>query len=124
MTQKEALEKWGEITEERLGKSLEQYKVGRTSQLKSSIKVDFRGEDKAVLSYYLYGMFVDMGVGKGKKFGDADKLGRSRKGRRQKLWYSKRINKEIFALSLAMSNNAGEILLASINKSLPQKLEL
>jgi hypothetical protein len=69
-------------------------------------------------------MFVDMGVGKGKKFGDADKLGRSRKGRKQKLWYSKRINKEIFALSLAMSNNAGEILLASINKNLPQKLEL
>lgn len=124
MTQKEALEKWGQITEERLSTSLEKFSVGKTNSLKASIKVDLRGDAKAILRYNLYGMFVDMGVGKGKRFSDADKLGRGRKGRKKKLWYSKRINKEVFALSLAMSNNAGEILLASINKSIPQKLEL
>lgn len=124
MTQKEAFEKWGQITEERLSKSLDKYAVGITSNLKNSIKVDLRGETKAVLRYHLYGMFVDMGVGKGKKFSDADRLGRGRRGRRKKLWYSKQINKEVFALSVIMSNNAGEIILASINKQLPPKVDL
>lgn len=118
MTQEEVLKKWLEITVERLRKAA----PVDTKDLYNSI-LGNSGGTKALLSFYVRGKFTDMNVSKGRKLTDSSRLS-GKKGRAAKGWYSKRMRKEMFKLSLALSNNSGKILMASINNILPYKLEL
>jgi hypothetical protein len=119
MTQREILEKWADITSERLAKGAPKLR----GALMASISAKTTSDSQAKLTYLLYGMYRDMGVGRGKKFGDSEKIA-GKKGRKANKWYSKRMRKEVFALSKLLSDNAGKIILASIDQNIPQKLDL
>jgi hypothetical protein len=123
MTQREVIEKWLSISSDRLKKSMDEKGIVDSQALKTSFQGRAISDDRVKLLYNLSGMFSDMGVGKGRKFSDAQKLS-GKRGRRPKKWYSKSINYEIFQLSVALSNNAGNVLLSQVQENIPKKLDL
>lgn len=111
-TQAEQAEAWLEITVERLKGNIKKLKIGDSGELERSIKgfvhQEAGGDVKKVeLFYSWYGMFVDMGVGKGTKQGqqrdnatERKLLGTKRgKSRQPKPWSNKTISAEVKTLS-------------------------
>ena len=101
----------GMLTEELLQKmkaELRKHGVRNTGALETSLKAmqDFTGDriDKVTIEWLYYGLFVDMGVGKGVKYGAADALRGNRKPvpfkSNQILWYHRRLT-EVLADSYA-----------------------
>lgn len=91
------IDDWARYTAERLQKSIEKRKVGKTGSLKYSIiyqLMSATGGDTSSIKHMFnyYGRFVDMGVGKGVGLsevkGNAD-LVKLMGGRKPKKWYSK-----------------------------------
>lgn len=114
-----------EIVKKRIGR----YKNNRNSSRKSrkettklinsiegSVKINSNGSfSSAMLSYNYYGMFVDMGVGRGTKLANVgqnktDKRDlQLKKGqiRQRKVWYSRAIGKQVVRLASILAEKYG-----------------
>ncbi len=106
------LKAWGEIAKERLADSVEKHRVTDTHALMASIDVA-AATDQVHISYNYYGMFVDMGVGKGVKLGDVrfnaeqKRAGIGGSRRKPKKWYSKTIFREVAKLGDILASHFG-----------------
>jgi hypothetical protein len=96
----ELIDKWAQITAERLQKSLVKKKIGVTGSLNYSLLYMLKGAaggdiTSIIHEFNYYGRFVDMGAGKGQKIGDVKDNGvmigikGESAGRRPKKWYSR-----------------------------------
>lgn len=114
--------------EERLQKELKRLRVGRSgSRLRNSVKIS-NTQKRILIEYLRYGQFVDMGVGKGTKFGKrsartANKLLGSSKQRKAKKWYSKNYRWAQLRLAERLVQNAGDNTLEALYKAIPQTVE-
>ncbi|OUJ69132.1 hypothetical protein [Hymenobacter crusticola] len=130
---------WLAITIERWRANLKKLKIGSTQELYQSFQGEVISaadtELKARLSYALWGMYVDMGVGRGMGAGvkkqDADyRRFRNDKGklhrhvRKAKVWYSRQMSREQKALAELMSESTGRILIAAIADAAPKTIEI
>ncbi len=108
-------------------------KIGYTGSLAQSIKYhieyDENGPVKVVFEFNHYGQFVDMGVGKGQKYGDVkgnatllNAIGV--KGRKAKKWYNKTVFPEANTLALLLKEQYGINAINMINESLPGTINL
>lgn len=82
------------------------------------------------LAYAIQGMYVDMGVGRGKRLGDEGRTrnelrnsrGRpARPERRAKRWYAKQMSRETKALGELYSALVGQTMVATAGAALPQE---
>jgi hypothetical protein len=130
---------WLSITIERWRANLKKLKIGSTQELYQSFQGQVVGsadtELKVRLSYAFYGMYVDMGVGRGMGAGvkkeNADyRRFRNDKGklhrhvRKAKVWYSRQISREQKALAELMSASTGRILITAIASAAPQQVRI
>ena len=94
--------RWAEIVIERWQKKIAKYKIGSTGALvrsfTSAVEADAKGDvQKITFTYLYYGMFVDMGVGRGTKYSQ-----RGTTKRQIKPWYSIVVRREIYKLGELM----------------------
>ena len=117
--------KWTSITILRLKSSLAKNNVGKTQKLLNSFtqSVNTGNGDylKIIITYMYYGIFPDMGVGKGINIAKALTGGKFK--RKRKVWYSKTIGQEISKLSFFMAKKAGNDA-AKILLDFPTKVEI
>lgn len=95
------LQKAAEIIAERLGNSIIQWDVQQTGALLDSLDWNVI-ENQIHFMYNYYGIFPDMGVGKGVSYGD---IGSGK--RKIKPWYNRYMHREIMRLTEIMAKNAG-----------------
>lgn len=125
---------WAKITVERLVKNLEKQKIGYSATLKRSLKWSIieatEGNiDKIRIVHWYWGMFVDMGVGRGQALGDVrdnrsvQRLLGDKKGRRPKKWYSKTMFAEVNTLAdIMIGYYANKSIITTMN--LPRIVEM
>jgi hypothetical protein len=106
----EVLKAWSEISKKRLQRNLYTLDANETKDLLNSI--DFHVVDREItLQYNYYGMYVDMGVGKGVPLAKARSGGSTRK---PKLWYTKTIWREVAILGDIIAKDFGVMLFTSV----------
>jgi hypothetical protein len=127
---------WLTFSLEKFQANIKRLKIGSTQELYNSLKgelISAAGADelKIRLSYALYGMFVDMGVGRGMGAGVTKDQGsdyarlRNQRGqlhrhqRQAKRWWSKQIGRETHRLSELASQLWGTVMLASASAAVP-----
>ena len=106
--------RWAEIVIERWQKKIAKYKIGSTGALvrsfTSAVEADAKGDvQKITFTYLYYGMFVDMGVGRGTKYSQ-----RGTTKRQIKPWYSIVVRREIYKLGELMIEKHGVKVLDSM----------
>lgn len=106
--------RWAEIVIERWQKKIAKYKIGSTGALvrsfTSAVEADAKGDvQKITFTYLYYGMFVDMGVGRGTKYSQ-----RGTSKRQIKPWYSSVVRREIYKLGELMIEKHGVKVLDSM----------
>lgn len=120
---------WANITIKEYRKKLFKYRIGESNQLLRSFSSQVTGSNKLgvskiQLAYLYYGMFVDMGVGRGTTLNDVgeNKISRalnginSRNRRAPKPWYSKTMETEMFRLQKLMQEKFGDELVNTIKE--------
>ena len=134
--ERDIAEAWLKYSIEKFQANLKRLKIGSTQELYNSLKgelVSSAGGDelKLRLSYAVYGMFVDMGVGRGMGAGITKAHGadyarlRNQRGqlnryeRKAKRWYSRQMGRETHRLSELVSALWGEVGLATAAASVP-----
>lgn len=96
------MDKAAQIIAERLGNSIIDYNVEETGALLSTL--DWNAiENQIHILYNYYGLFPDMGVGKGVSYGQ-----NSGTNRKRKPWYNKVIHYEIMRLTEIMAEKVGK----------------
>lgn len=132
------LREWARITLLRLAKKIKQYKVSYSDALLNSLTYDIisaTGGDKAkiVFLYNFYGMFVDMGVGRGvsntgkiehrneRRLESNKHLGRYRK---PKKWYSPTMFAEVITLADLLMENFGTNMQYAISEKIENKIKM
>jgi len=103
---KEMAERWAEIVIERWIRKIQSLNIGSTGELLKSLEahvaVDANGNPAKITFLYLYyGIFTDMGVGRGVKLGDKSET------RKKKPWYSSTFLKEVNVLGRKMAERYG-----------------
>jgi hypothetical protein len=138
-TQVETVEKWLEYTLDDLREQLRKQKITDTGHLLASVEghlVGAAGGDitKLSIAYATYGMFVDMGVGRGmgkgirKRDSDYERI-RDERGRllqharKPRPWSSKVVGKQAMRLSIILSDYYGETTIASLS-NLPAQVQI
>ena len=106
--------RWAEIVIERWQKRIARFRIGSTGALvrsfTSAVETDAKGDvSKIAFTYLYYGMFVDMGVGRGTKYEQ-----RGTTNRKVKPWYSSIVRKEIYKLGELMIERHGVKVLDSM----------
>lgn len=106
---------WAEITIQRWESKITKLNIVETSELlrsfTSQVTMDAKGDpEKIIFTFLYYGIFPDMGVGKGVKY---DQVGES--NRRAKPWYSRQLTAEVHKLAYLMAERYGEKALNVIN---------
>lgn len=106
--------RWAEIVIERWQKKIAKHKIGSTGALvrsfTSAVEADAKGDvQKITFTYLYYGMFVDMGVGRGTKYSQ-----RGTTKRQIKPWYSSVVRREIYKLGELMIEKHGVKVLDSM----------
>lgn len=96
---------WGAITVENLQESAMKYDVHDTVALIESLEWQLV-EDAIHILYNYYGMFPDMGVGKGVPISEVRE---SDNGRRAKKWYSKQMYREVARLGELLQQHFGDL---------------
>jgi hypothetical protein len=136
--ERDIAEAWLKYSIEKFQANIKRLKIGSTQDLYNSLKgelVSAAGGDelKLRLSYAVYGMFVDMGVGRGMGAGITKAQGadyarlRNSRGqlnrheRRAKRWYSRQIGRETHRLSELVSALWGTVMLASASQAVPSE---
>jgi len=112
--QKGILEQWAKITVTSLKAKLEKKHIGKTGALASSF--NYSVSEKGIrLSFNYYGKFVDMGVGKGTKIGQAKmnrdiltKAKAATERRKRKPWLNKTLQNEIYQLTRILASQYGK----------------
>lgn len=99
-------ERWAEIVIERWIRKIQALNIGSTGELLKSLQahvsVDANGNPAKITFLYLYyGIFTDMGVGRGVKLGNKDSK------RQKKPWYSSVFLKEVNTLGRVMAERYG-----------------
>jgi hypothetical protein len=126
---------WLDITVERFVANMRRLRIQNTGALMASFKKEVIGaadadQLKLRLSYALYGMFVDMGVGRGMGAGvrqGDDGYNRIRKNRGQlrrhqrkaRPWYSKEIAFQTHRLSELLLDLYGQVALTTARDAMP-----
>ncbi|MDJ1472824.1 hypothetical protein [Xanthocytophaga flava] len=116
---------WAAVTFKKWRAEIKRLKIGKTGTLNSSFQAFVTAESggdltKIKMLYAYYGKFVDMGVGRGKKLGSGNSrlvnklLGT--KPRKEKVWYSKIIAKEVYILAQIIQENAGNKSVSVLDK--------
>ncbi len=111
----EMLQAWAEIVIQRWTARISMFGVVETSELlrsfTSQVHTDANGDaSKVVFTFLYYGIFPDMGVGKGVPY---DKVSQS--NRRAKPWYSKQFFNEVRKLGYLMAERYGEKAMEAIS---------
>lgn len=111
----EILKEWADIVIERWMVKISRLQVINTSELlrsfTSQVHMDANGDaSKIVFSFLYYGIFPDMGVGKGVTY---EKVPQS--NRKAKPWYSNQFFKEVKKLGYIMAERYGEKALEAIS---------
>ncbi|MDB5270883.1 MAG: hypothetical protein JWP58_3923 [Hymenobacter sp.] len=134
--ERDIAEAWLTFSIEKFRANIKKLRIGSTQDLYNSLQgelVSAAGGDelKLRLSYALYGMFVDMGVGRGMGAGVTKAQGadfarlRNQRGqlhrheRKAKRWYSRQIGRETHRLSELVSELWGTVGLATAAASVP-----
>ena len=134
--ERDVAEAWLKYSIEKFRANLKRLKIGSTQDLYNSLAgelVSAAGGDelKLRLSYAVYGMFVDMGVGRGMGAGVTKTQGadyarlRNKRGqlhhhaRRAKRWYSRQMGRETHRLSELVSELWGTVGLATAAAAAP-----
>ena len=115
VTTSEMLQQWADIVIERWMAKISKLKIIETSELlrsfTSQVHMDANGDaSKIVFTFLYYGIFPDMGVGKGVTY---EKVSQS--NRRAKPWYSKQFHKEVVKLGYIMAERYGEKAMEAIS---------
>lgn len=102
----ETVRQWADIVIERWIRRIQQLDIGSTGELLRSLEahvaVDADGNPEKITFLYLYyGIFTDMGVGRGVKLGDRSST------RTRKPWYSSTFLKEVAVLGRKMAERYG-----------------
>ncbi len=131
------LEEWAEICLQQFIKAIEKRHIGVTGNLAASFKkhVDASANgdiDKINFMYLLYGMYEDMGVGKGTNLSGVKSNSASRRlegkhgGNRRiaKKWYSKTIYSQLIRLAELTQQYYGNMIIGRIIEETPEKLEV
>lgn len=105
---------WADIVIERWEKRIARLRIGHTGDLvrsfTSAVEADAKGDvGKITFTYLYYGMFVDMGVGRGTTYAQR---GNSR--RVAKPWYSSVVRREVWKLGELMIERYGVSVLKSL----------
>lgn len=111
----EILQQWAEIVIQRWISKISRLDVIETSELMrsftSQVYTDASGDaDKVAFTFLYYGIFPDMGVGKGVTY---DQVRQS--NRTPKPWYSKQFFNEVKKLGYIMAEKYGEKALEAIS---------
>ncbi|MBJ6109425.1 hypothetical protein JAO73_10400 [Hymenobacter sp. BT523] len=134
--ERDLAEAWLTFSIEKFRANLKKLRIGSTQELYNSLAgelVSAAGGDelRLRLSYAVYGMFVDMGVGRGMGAGVTKAQGedfarlRNARGqlhrheRKAKRWYSRQMGRETHRLSELVSELWGSVMLASVGSALP-----
>lgn len=131
---------WLRILAERLVKELNDRGIHDTGKLEMSIKTEIvaaSGDGANMnLDYLLYGMFVDMNVGRGRTLEDAadNRLmdrhdsfmaGRRHSRRAKKYqWYSRRMGKEMYILGALLGEFYADESVDVIMRTMPDRIHL
>jgi hypothetical protein len=104
----EMAKEWADIVLERWIRNIVALDVVDTGELLRSLKAQVEQDSggnptKIVFSFLYYGLFADMGVGRGVKLPDA-----GNGNRKKKPWYSKQLWKEVHILSRLMAEKYGQ----------------
>lgn len=99
-------ERWADIVIERWIRKIRTLDIGTTGELLKSlqahVELDAEGNPAKITFLYLYyGIFVDMGVGRGVRLGDSAAI------KRRKPWYSSVFLKEVNILGREMAERYG-----------------
>jgi hypothetical protein len=138
-SQREMAEGWAKFMIERWVGALEKYDIGGgiPGDLERSFRADVElnaGGDleRIELAYLYYGLFVDMGVGKGTKSGDQRDNSDSRKlmgkvrgnAREAKPWLSKTTPGQLYKLGDLLQIDAADRAGRIVMQTLPRDLEI
>jgi hypothetical protein len=111
----EILQQWAEIVIQRWLSKISRLDIIDSGELMrsftSQVYVDASGDaSKIVFTFLYYGIFPDMGVGKGVPY---EKVGQS--NRKAKPWYSKQFYTEVKKLGYIMAEKYGEKAMEAIS---------
>lgn len=111
----EILKEWADIVIQRWLSKINQLKVIDTTELlrsfTSQIYTDSKGDPvKVVFAFLYYGIFPDMGVGRGVKYEDVPTS-----NRQAKPWYSNQFHREVIKLGYLMAERYGEKAMEAIS---------
>lgn len=137
-TKEQLLKQWAKITIERLQNRIRKNKIGHSNALINSLTFDIiaatGGErDKIIFLHNFYGMFVDMGVGRGVSISNRKDYGNDRKlesnkhlgrHRRPKKWYSPTMYAEVIALADLLMVNYAENIQFAVSESIDDKIKM
>lgn len=107
-------QEWADITIERWIKKTSRMKIGSTGALvrsfASSIQADARGDvQKITFTFLYYGIFVNMGVGRGTNLQQVGTTNRIKKP-----WYSSVVRREVYKLGELMIERYGSKVLSAL----------
>lgn len=124
---------WAEVTIKEFRKRIKNKRIGSSGRLAREfakhVESSAGGDvQKIKMSFMFYGMFVDMGVGKGTKINDVKENAIQRRltgsrgiKRRPKKWYSETMETEVFQLGRIMAEKYGVIAFNEIKEILPKQ---
>jgi hypothetical protein len=128
---------WARYTLERWSDNLQKLGIGATGELERSfrqfVEVNSEGDlQKIELLYAYYGLFVDMGVGKGTKNGDQGRnsderrlMGKQRGNQRKpKKWVNKTTHGQVLKLGELLADNAGQRAGYILVNTLPREIDI
>lgn len=106
---------WADIVIQRWESKITQLNIVETTDLlrsfTSQVVVDSKGDpEKIIFTFLYYGIFPDMGVGKGVTYDMVPSSNRT-----PKPWYSKKLAAEVHRLAEIMAEKYGEKALDAIN---------
>lgn len=129
--------RWARFTIERWVANLGRLKIGHTGELERSfhqyVEVNADGDlQKIELLYAYYGLFVDMGVGKGTKNGEQSENSDSRRlmGKQRgnlrapKQWVNRTTHGQVLKLGELLAENTGQRAGYILTQTLPRELDL
>lgn len=129
--------RWARFLIERWVDNLHKLKIGATGELeksfKSFVEVNAEGDlTKIEMAYAYYGLFVDMGVGKGTKNGDQGDnsdarrlMGKQRGNQRgPKKWVNRTTHGQVLKLGELLAANAGQKAGFIMVQTLPRTLDI
>lgn len=124
MPKKQAADKWLSIAVPSIREKITKLKVGETGALLNSVGGNVKATDAevtAVLQYLFYGIFPDMGVGRGITMADADTAKLLGFKRKRKNW-TREIANQRHIFSDIMTNEFADDAIKEVLKLVPKTI--